>query len=125
MANQIVWVDIPVLDLDRALSFYSAVLGTELERMDYSEGALGFLPGRSGDVSGCIFVSDTLRPSDNGPLIYLNCEGRLDKAVEAVPGAGGVVAVDVHEIGPHGYRAIILDSEGNRIALHSRSLSGG
>ena len=44
-------------------------------------------------------------------------------AVTAVPAAGGTVVLDTHEIGPHGYRAIILDSEGNRIALHSHSPS--
>ena len=27
MANQVVWVDIPVKDLDRAIKFYSAVIG--------------------------------------------------------------------------------------------------
>jgi predicted enzyme related to lactoylglutathione lyase len=124
MANQIVWVDIPVLDLERAISFYSAVLGTELAQMEFPSGKLGFLPGRGDAVSGCLFQSETIRPSDHGPLIYLNCEGRLDVAVAAVPSGGGTIVEDIHEIGPHGYRAIILDSEGNRIALHSHTPSG-
>jgi uncharacterized protein len=35
MANQLVWVDIPVLDLDRAIDFYSTVLGKEVKRQEY------------------------------------------------------------------------------------------
>jgi predicted enzyme related to lactoylglutathione lyase len=32
MANQIVWCDIPVLDLERAIRFYSAVLGSQVKQ---------------------------------------------------------------------------------------------
>jgi len=59
-------------------------------------------------------------PSDGGPLLYLNTDGRLDVAVSAAKLAGGTVLQPKHSIGPDGYRAIVLDSEGNRIALHSR-----
>ncbi|MDR3688518.1 MAG: VOC family protein [Fimbriimonas sp.] len=120
MANSVVWIDIPALDLDRAIEFYGAVLGVELARMDTPELKLGFLPGERGDVSGCICLADEIKPSDQGPLIYLNCDGRLDEASAAVEPAGGKVLQPPHPIGPHGYRAVILDSEGNRIALHSR-----
>jgi predicted enzyme related to lactoylglutathione lyase len=58
-------------------------------------------------------------PSAQGPLLYINCEGRLQAAVDAVPGRGGSVLQPPHEIGPHGWRALVLDSEGNRIALHA------
>jgi predicted enzyme related to lactoylglutathione lyase len=53
-------------------------------------------------------------------LVYLNAQGRLDEAVAAVVANGGKVIQPKHPIGPHGFRAIIHDSEGNRIALHSR-----
>jgi len=58
-------------------------------------------------------------PSTAGPLIYLSAEGRLPDAVLAVTANNGQVLQDVHPIGPHGFRAIVLDSEGNRIALHA------
>ena len=45
VANQIVWVDIPVLDLDRAMRFYSAVLGGEVTKQEYPGMAIGLLPG--------------------------------------------------------------------------------
>jgi len=120
MANSVVWVDIPVLDLDRALAFYSAVLGTELGRMDSPELSLGFLPGGDGSgVSGCLFVADKVKPSNQGVLVYLNGEGRLDEAEAAIVPAGGTVLEPKHAIGPHGYRVVFIDSEGNRMAIHS------
>jgi predicted enzyme related to lactoylglutathione lyase len=119
MANAVVWVDIPVLDLDRALKFYSAVLGQELTKTDYGGFSMGFLPGQGGEVSGCLYVADDLKPSDQGITIYLNCQGRLDEAEAAIETNGGKVIQAKHQIGPHGYRVVMLDTEGNRLALHS------
>jgi len=120
MANQVVWVDIPVVDLDRAIKFYSAVLGVPVTKADYPGMSIGLLPGTGEEVSGCLFVGEEIQPSVNGPLVYLNCDGRLDEAVGTVGAAGGEVVQPRHAIGPHGFRAIIADSEGNRLALHSR-----
>jgi len=61
-------------------------------------------------------------PSRKGPLVYLSAEGRLDAAIAAAPKNGGNVVSPKQSIGPHGFRAIIIDSEGNKIALHSHSL---
>lgn len=120
MANSVVWVDIPVLDLDRAIRFYSAVLNGEVTKQEYPGMAIGLLPGYDSDVSGCLFTKADELPSVTGPLLYLNAAGRLDEAIAAVEPNGGKVLEARHQIGPHGYRAIILDSEGNRLALHSR-----
>jgi uncharacterized protein len=120
MANQLVWVDIPVMDLERAIRFYSAVLGASVAKQDYPGMSIGLLPGNEGDVSGCLHRSDSDLPSDHGPLIYLNCQGRLDEAVAAVGPGGGKVLQAKHQIGPYGFRAVVLDCEGNRVALHSR-----
>jgi predicted enzyme related to lactoylglutathione lyase len=51
--------------------------------------------------------------------VYFNANGRIKDAVDQAEKNGGKVIEPVHSIGPHGYRAILLDSEGNRIALHS------
>ncbi len=122
MANQIVWVDIPVLDLDRAVRFYSAVLGAEVQKQEYPGMTIALLPDANthGAVSGCLFTREDEMPSDRGMLVYLNAEGRLDEAVSAVESNGGKVLQPKHQIGPHGFRAVVLDSEGNRVALHSR-----
>jgi predicted enzyme related to lactoylglutathione lyase len=120
MANQVVWVDIPVSDLDRAVRFYSAVLGGEVQKQEYPGMTIGLLPGYDSDVSGCLFTKADEVPSASGLLIYLNAQGRLDEAIAVVEPNGGKVLQPRHQIGPHGYRAVILDSEGNRVALHSR-----
>jgi predicted enzyme related to lactoylglutathione lyase len=122
MANQIVWVDIPVKDLDRAVRFYSAVLGGKVQKEEYPGMALGLLPGTDSDVTGCLFQAgaDDQKPSASGILIYLNAQGRLEEAISAVEAQGGKVLEPKHQIGPHGFRAVVLDSEGNRVALHSR-----
>ena len=52
-------------------------------------------------------------------MIYLNCDQRLDAAIAAAEKDGGKILKPKHQIGPHGFRAVILDSEGNRVALHS------
>lgn len=119
MAHSVTWFDIPVLDLDRAIRFYSAVLGGTIAREAHGGTAIGVLPHRDDEVSGCLHPAKTNRPSEHGPLLYLNVDGRLDAAIAAVTAHGGKVLHAKHAIGKYGTRAIILDSEGNRLALHS------
>jgi predicted enzyme related to lactoylglutathione lyase len=119
MANQIVWCDIPVLDLDRAIRFYSAMLGQDVKKQEFPGMTVGVLPHNDGEVGGCLFTSQGAKPADAGVLIYLNANGRLEPAIAAVTANGGRVVQPKHQIGPFGFRAIVLDSEGNRVALHS------
>jgi predicted enzyme related to lactoylglutathione lyase len=123
-ANTLCWTDIPVTNLDRAVKFYSAVLGSEVSKMSEAGFEYGLLPHEEQNASGCLCVdADSVgnrnQPSQNGPLIYLSVEGRLDDAVKAASANGGKVLQEKQQIGPHGFRAVIVDSEGNRLALHS------
>ena len=119
--HQVVWFDIPVRDLDRAIRFYSAVLGVLLRKEQAGRGvAMAVLPHSDTSIGGCLVQTMDARPSDGGPLLYLNTDGRLDAAVAATAIAGGTVLQPKHSIGTDGYRAIVLDTEGNRIALYSR-----
>ncbi|MDB6121811.1 MAG: hypothetical protein JWQ71_804 [Pedosphaera sp.] len=120
MADQIVWCDIPVIDVDRAIRFYSAVLGGEVRKESFPGMTMGVLPHAGENVSGCLVQMEEGKPSADGPLIYLNCSERLDAAVAAVEPNGGKVLKAKHAIGPYGFRAVVLDSEGNRVALHSK-----
>ena len=123
MSHRIVWVDIPISNLDRAIQFYTAVIGAQVTKEGGPGFAFGLLPHSGGDVGGCLYLPDADNaPSRVGPLIYLNAEGRLPQAIEAVTANGGHVLQAVHEIGPHGFRAIILDSEGNKMALHAPAI---
>ena len=123
-ADTLCWTDIPVTNLDRAIKFYSAVLAKEVRRLSESRMEYGLLPHQEQNASGCLVVRGDSggvdnRPSANGPLIYLSVEGRLDEAVETARKNGGKVLRARQKIGEHGFRAVIIDSEGNRIALHT------
>jgi hypothetical protein len=119
VGNQVVWFDVPCADLDRAIAFYSAVLGCKVERQEGPGFVMGVLPHEGTSVGGCLVVNPDNAPSDHGILVYMNCDGRLDEAIAAVGGHGGTVLEPKHSIGPYGFRALIKDSEGNRVALHS------
>jgi uncharacterized protein len=114
--NNIVWADIPVTDLDRACAFYAAVLGRKVEQHTF-EGMTFAVFEHTGGNGACLVKSGA--PSSTGPLMYLNVQGRLDAAEAEVAKHGGQVLIPKHVIGPHGFRSVILDSEGNRVALHS------
>jgi len=119
-SNTICWVDIPVANLDRAIRFYSAVLGAKVAKESVPGFEFGLLPHAQSNVSGCLCQTEDNRPSAQGPLVYLSVEGRLDDAIQTARESGGRIVQDKHQIGPHGHRAIIVDSEGNRVALHSQ-----
>lgn len=122
VSNTVVWFDLPVQDLERAMRFYSAVLGAPVHKQEHAGMAFAVLHHEPNGISGCLipdFKGNENKPSDHGPLIYLNCQGRLDESVASVVPNGGKVLQPRHPIGPYGFRAIVLDSEGNRIALHS------
>ena len=119
--NTICWTDIPVSNLDRAVTFYSAVLGKTIKREAMQGMEFGLLPHYDNNVSGCLMVMEDNKPSEVGPLVYLSVDGRMDDAVKAVGANGGKVLKEKHPIGPYGFRAVIRDTEGNRIALHSQT----
>src|SRR5262249_38452877 len=119
MSNTICWTDIPVTNLDRAIRFYSAVLKGEVKKESMPGMEFGLLPHADTSVSGCLVVMKDNQPSQNGAQVYLNVDGRLDDAVVQVREHGGKILQEKHPIGPYGFRAVILDSEGNRLALHS------
>jgi len=116
--NRAVWFDIPVADLSRAAKFYEAVLAVKVEREESGGSAFCVIEHNRGN-GGCL-VPDAEAVSDRrGVLVYLNAEGRIRAACEQAGRHGGRVVQEIHPIGSHGFRAILLDSEGNRIALHS------
>lgn len=115
-----VWFDIPVADLERASKFYAAVLDIKVDREEYNGTAFAILEHQEGN-GGCLIVNEKGICSDGGILVYMNVNNRIKDAVNLVSKHGGKVVTDTHAIGPFGFRAIVLDSEGNKIALHSSS----
>ncbi len=120
--NVFVWVDIPVVDLERAQTFYSAVIGQDVALIDMPGFRFCIFPYADTSVSGCLYTAQTHHnaPSMTGPLVYLNVDGRMIEAQGAVEANGGRIEQPAEQIGEHGYRALVVDSEGNRIALHSQ-----
>lgn len=116
--NRLVWFDIPVADLDRSARFYGAVLGVPIHRQSYGDFSFCVVEHQEGN-GGCLVEQPDWIAPQGGILVYLNAEGRIRDAVSQVEAHGGQVVEDVKAIGPHGFRALIRDSEGNRLALHS------
>lgn len=117
--NVICWTDIPVTDLDRAAAFYSAVLNREVKKQSEEGYEIAMINSDEGHGNFCLCKLEGRHASENGPLIYLSAEGRLEDAVAKVESSGGKVLQGKHSIAPYGHRALIVDSEGNGIALHS------
>ena len=120
MGHRIAWFDMPVQDLQRATDFYSKVLQVNIETYGPDVPVAVFEHGPE-DVAGCLYLEPEFSPSKGGALLYFPAEGRLEEAVSLVEANGGEVLEEVKSIAPHGFRAVVLDSEGNRIALHSES----
>ena len=118
--NRAVWIDIPVADLGRAREFYAAVLDINVAREKFGDVEFCVLEHDSGN-GGCLVVDADAISSERGILVYLNANGRIKDAVAKVETHGGKIIEPVQSIGPHGFRALIVDSEGNRVALHSNT----
>lgn len=117
------WFEIPVDDFDRAKKFYEKIFDYQMPESQMGPARMGFLlydfqnGGRGGAI---VHNPEFYTPSKNGSLIYLNCDPDLSVVLEKVNAAGGKVTMQKTEVGPNlGYWALMEDSEGNRVALHS------
>ncbi len=125
MANRINHFTIPVLDLERAAAFYKKVLACQVW-IQRDEGYAIF-EWEKGDVTGGLTVAgvgqDVGNAGADGVRVNLNCEGRLDDAIAEVRANGGHL-VDICSLGDYGLQAIVRDTEGNCVHLHSYSKIG-
>jgi uncharacterized protein len=119
--NAINWFEIPCANLDRAQKFYETVLDTKLQRMDANGIPHGIFVTPEGQVGGALVVDKQNKPSAQGPRLYLDATGKLDASLERVAKSGGEVVLPKTDISPHGFMAIVRDTEGNHVALHSPS----
>lgn len=120
MKNAINWFEIPVKDFDRAKKFYETILNFQMEVMDFEGLKLGMLPSEKGALGGSICWGESYVPSEAGTLIYINGDPDLAEIEKRIEPAGGKVIMSKKQISPDiGYMSLFIDSEGNRIALHS------
>lgn len=121
MENRVVWFDIPVTDLARAKEFYEKVFDVQMIDNEMGESKMSMFPFAPGVASGALVQGPGYAPSAEGSVIYLNGGEDLSVPLSRVEGAGGSVVMDKTSIGEYGFIAYFLDTEGNKIALHSMS----
>jgi predicted enzyme related to lactoylglutathione lyase len=124
MKSAISWFEIPSTDLDRATKFYEKIFNVTLIPMDMPSIRMRMFPveDQVNGIGGAVVHSGGFhKPSlTDGPLIYLNGNPDLQLVLDRVVAAGGSIMVPKTEISPeYGFMAVIIDSEGNRIGLHS------
>lgn len=121
MKNPVVWFEIYVDDVARARAFYEAVLKVELIPMaDTPEMTmLGFPSEQEGyGASGALTRMPGFPAGRNSVLVYFGCDDCAVEAERAVQ-AGGRIEKPKSSIGEHGFYALVADTEGNLIGLHS------
>lgn len=118
MAHTINWFEIPSVDFDRAVAFYNTIFDTTLRKEIFNNVPNAIFPADREDVNGAIIHDDT-QPSTSGSLVYLNAGDQMDRIVERVEPAGGKVLLPRTSIGDPGFIALFLDTEGNKVGLHS------
>jgi len=117
------WFEIPVADFERGKKFYESIFDFEMPVMEMGPNMMGFLlcDAKAGGVGGAIVRGEGCTPSQQGSLVYLNGGSDLSIVLGRVEPAGGKVVLPKTLINEEiGYFAIFTDSEGNRVALHSR-----
>jgi len=121
MKNSINWFEVPVKNFTRAKAFYSIIFDTEINEMLHPTMKYGMLPFdmQNGGIGGGIVQGEGYEPSQKGALIFLNGGDDLSIPLSKVEKAGGKILLPKTSLGPNGFMAHIIDTEGNKIALHS------
>ena len=112
--------EIPATDLSRAIRFYEALLELKIEKYEIPGMEMGVLPYEDQAVTGVILKAEGYEPSPNGITIYLNGGKNLQNILDRVePNGGKILLKKTPHADESGFFALFLDSEGNRMGLHS------
>lgn len=119
--NMVGWFEIPVSDMDRAKKFYETVFKVDINVVDFGGILMGWFPdrGQAYGAQGTLIKQDTYIPSQEGTLVYFISED-VQNELDRIEEAGGKIYQPKTEISPeHGFMGVFIDTEGNRVALHS------
>jgi predicted enzyme related to lactoylglutathione lyase len=123
--HAISWFEIPTEDLDRAQKFYEAIFEIQMIPMEFPGFKMRLFPISNPEtgIGGALVKTNPgfyIPSESHGPLIYLNANPDVEIVLSRVENAGGKVTVPKTLISEeHGYMGVFIDSEGNRIAVHS------
>lgn len=122
--NAISWFEIPAVDIDRAQKFYETILQIKMIPMNMPQLQMRMFPIEDPmtGIGGAINLAPGFyQPSaTDGPLVYLNANPDVQIVLDRIEAAGGKIVVPRTEISPeYGHMAVFIDTEGNRVALHS------
>jgi predicted enzyme related to lactoylglutathione lyase len=123
--NMVGWFEIPVVDMERAIRFYETVFEVKLSRQQMGPLDMAWFPWTEtgpGSAGSLVCQPEYYKPSSDGVIIYFTAfSGDLAVELGRVESSGGTILEGKTLISEEiGYMALFLDSEGNRIALHSR-----
>jgi predicted enzyme related to lactoylglutathione lyase len=119
MRNALNWVEIPAAHFERATAFYANILGAPLRTEVLGGIPNAILPYEGEEaMGGSIVANPRLKPGADGPVVYLNATGIIDAVLSRIPAAGGKLLTPKIET-EFGALAWFIDSEGNRVGLHS------
>src|SRR5260221_13260528 len=124
MKNAISLHEIPSTELERAQKFYETIFDISLTPLDAANIKMRMFPlddMMNGIGGAIVYNTEFYKPSaTEGPLIYLNGNPDVQYILDKIESAGGKILVPKTQISPeYGHMAVFLDTEGNRIALHS------
>ncbi len=119
--NFVSWFEIPAINFERAVEFYENIYGIQLERHQGKDFKMAYFPAEGG-IGGAIICGEGSVPSDTGSLLYLNGGDDLQLILDRIPEAGGRILLEKQTISAEaGCFALFIDSEGNKMALHSKA----
>lgn len=119
MKAAINWFELPVVDIERAQRFYEQVLDIELKPENLGPTPMALFPYQQPGTGGALIKDARRKPTSDGALVYLNANGTLDACIARIEKAGGKVLLPKTDIGEPGHIAVLLDTEGNAVGLHS------
>lgn len=119
-SNPVGWFEIYVRDMNRARAFYEKTFDVTLTRFDTPGVDLWAFPMIHGGpgAAGALVKMDGKDSGIGGTLVYFPGEDCAKMAARVVEN-GGQIHQNKKSIGEHGFIALVLDTEGNMIGLHS------
>jgi uncharacterized protein len=118
------YVAIPTENFERAFQFYSAITGGLMIKNENVPFPMAYFMDEDKNNVGHLFQLPDFRPSADGSIVYLELAKDLSETLAKIEVAGGYVIMPKTLIAPgKGYWALFLDTEGNKLALHSINLN--